>query len=219
MKLRSAGVLAAVLTALPCGAAQVGGLAWPAGQGSFSTSLTVAYAEQSIRDGGDDKASTFRNLLRAEFGLTDELSVYGALGVSDIDLEDADFRASRGGSADGGLRVGLVRSGDGSLQLALDLEAEYLKAGDVGRASYRAAAYVVKQFGASGTVGYFYPFGGFQVSYAKYMGQHGVDDYTSKDFIGIFAGADYFVSPNIYFSGEIHLFDESSAYGTVGYRF
>ena len=101
--------------------------------------------------------------------------------------------------------------------VVLDASAEYLRVGDVTRTAGRLAPYLVKKFGASGTTGYFYPFGGFQVSYAKYMGEE--EDYRSKDFIGFFAGADYFVSPNIYFAGELHLFDETSAYLTVGYKF
>jgi hypothetical protein len=219
MKSRTAGFLLTLLSALPCGATQVGGLAWPVGQGGFTSSLSVGYAEQGVKDGTNDRASTFRNLLRAEAGLSDEISVYGAFGVSDIDLGDAHYRAGRGGSAGGGLRWGLVRTADRSLQLALSLDAEYLKVGDVSRTNYRAATYVVKQYGASGSIGFFYPYAGFDVSYANYSGRHGVGDFHSRDFIGVFAGADYFVSPNIYFSGEIHLFDESSAYGTVGYKF
>lgn len=218
MKLRCAGVLAAVVAAIPCGAAQVGGLAWPAGKGGVTTSLTIGYADQNVKDSGDAGVSTLRNLLRAEVGLTDDISAFGVVGISDIDVDDAGYREGRGGSAGGGLRWGLVRSGEG-MQLAVNLEAEYLKVGDVSRASYRAATYVVKQYGASGSMGFFYPFGGFEVSYSKYRGKDDVDDFRSKDFIGVFAGADYFVNPNVYFSGEIHLFDESSVYGTVGYRF
>ena len=39
------------------------------------------------------------------------------------------------------------------------------------------------------------------------------------DFVGVFGGVDYFVSPNVFFSGEAHLFDETSIYLGVGYRF
>ncbi|MBI5018160.1 MAG: hypothetical protein HZB55_22065 [Deltaproteobacteria bacterium] len=219
MKLRTAGVLFGLLTALPCRAAQVGGLAWPVEQRGLTTSLTVAYTEQTVKDGRDDSASLFRNLLRAEYGVLNDLGVYGTLGMSDIDIDKADYRAGRGGSAGAGLRWGMVRSGDGSLQLVLNLEAEYLTVGDVRRTNYRAVTYVVKQYGASGTSGFFYPFGGFGVSYADYKGKGRVDDYHNKNFIGIFGGADYFVSPNIYFSGEIHLIDEAAGYATVGYRF
>lgn len=212
--------MVALAAAVPCGAAQVGGLSWPNEAGGFTTSITVAYGEQDIQDGTDDTVSTFRNILRAEYGLTDELGVYGALGVSDVDIDDAGYRHSRGWSGGGGVHYGMVRSGDGTLQLVLDASAEYLRVGDVTRTAYRVAPYLVKKFGASGTTGYFYPFGGFQVSYAKYLGRGEVeDDYRSKDFIGFFAGADYFVSPNIYFAGEIHLFDETSAYLTAGYKF
>ena len=72
---------------------------------------------------------------------------------------------------------------------------------------------------AAGKVGFFYPYGGARVSSSRYEGEHGVDDHKSKNFIGFLGGADYFVSPNVYFSGEVHLFDEMSLYLTTGYRF
>lgn len=220
MKINAAGVLMCLALAAPCGAAQVGGLAWPGEAGGFTTSITVAYGEQDVKDGDDDTVSTYRNILKAEYGLMDNLGVYGALGLSDVDVDEAGYRHSRGWSGTGGLRYGMVRSGDRTLQLVLDLEAEYLRVGDLTRTSGRAATYLVRQFGAAGSVGYFYPYGGFQVSYAKYKGRGEVDeDYRGKSFVGFFGGADYFVSPNIYFAGELHLFDETSAYLGVGYKF
>jgi hypothetical protein len=65
---------------------------------------------------------------------------------------------------------------------------------------------------------------GARVSYAKYRdGDWDADGSDETDnaenFIGFFAGADYFVSPNVYFTGEVHLFDSMSVYGTAGYRF
>ena len=120
------------------------------------------------------------------------------------------------------MRWGDISLGDESTTLVLDGQFEYFGSEDgdfkVKQQAYHVAAYVVKQFGAAGRVGYFYPFGGIRFSYADFDNER-YADFENDDIFGLFAGADYFVNPNVFFSGELHLFDENSFYLTAGYRF
>lgn len=222
-----AAALAFPLSVLAAGASHAsnaGGLAWPVGPGGFASSVTIAYAEQDLEDSGET-VSTFRNLLRAQFGLLDDLDVYGAVGTSDLEVSDSDEGGGRGFTFGGGIHYSMVRAADASIRLMLNLEAEWLNVDGVKRDAYQAGVYVVKQYGAAGTTGYFFPYAGARVSYSRYRGgdfddtDPGNDTDKAENFIGFFAGADYFVSPNVFFSGEVHLFDEMSVYGTAGYRF
>lgn len=212
-----------VLAAGAAHASNTGGLAWPVGPGGFASSVTIAYAEQDLDKSGET-VSTFRNLLRAQFGLLDDLDVYGAVGTSDLEVSDSDEGGGRGFTFGGGVHYSMVRAADASIRLMLNLEAEWLNVDGVKRGAYQAAVYVVKQYGAAGTTGYFFPYAGARVSYAKYRGgdlDGDGENETDKaeNFIGFLAGADYFVSPNVFFTGEVHLFDEMSVYGSAGYRF
>ncbi|MHB8762794.1 MAG: hypothetical protein ACYDA8_00400 [Deferrisomatales bacterium] len=221
-KIALAGTLA-VLFAGPSMAAQTGGLATPLGPGGFATSATLAYAERDVRDGRDDEVAAFRALLRAQVGALDGLDVYGTVGLSDLEFDRVDFEGALGESLGLGLRYGMLNFPEQAVKLVLDLQGEYFRSRDgskkVRHQGGHVATYLVKEVGAAGRVGYVNTYGGVRVSYAWYEGSGGVDDYRGDDFVGLFGGADYFVTPNVFFSGELHLFDEFSAYLGVGYRF
>jgi hypothetical protein len=203
--------------------AQTGGLASPLGPGGFATSVTLGYGERDVRDGRRDEVVTRRILLRAQAGVLDGLDLYGTVGLGDLDFDRADFSGSLGETFGGGVRVGLLSFPESALKLVLDLQGEYLRSTDGGKRvrhqAYHAATYVVREVGAARRVGYFFPYGGVRVSYARYDGNRGVPDTEGDDFVGVFGGADYFVTPNVYFSGELHLFDETGLYLGAGYRF
>jgi hypothetical protein len=222
------GIVAAALTAVgwvaPAGAAPTGGLAAPPGAGALTTSIGVSYAERDLKsDGNNDGASAFKTLLRGEYGVLGGISLYAFAGFSDLKIKDADFEGTRGADLGAGLRYGLVSVPDSRMRLVLDLQTEYLQVRDGSRRvhaqAYHAATYLVGEYGPAGGIGYFYPYGGFRVSYAHYDGKNGVRDYRSQDLVGVFAGADTFVNPNVYFSAEVHLFDETSVSLSAGYRF
>lgn len=221
--MRNAFVAAAVLAAGPVAAAQTGGLASPLDVGGLAVSATLGYAQRDVKDGRDDQLTDRSVLFRAEVGVADGLDLYGILGFTDADLDHADFAGTLGESFGVGVRYGLLNFPESALQVVLDLQGEYFRSRDGDRdlrtRAYHAATYLVREIGAAGRVGYIYPFGGVRLSYARADGGGGVDDVHSDDLVGIFGGADYFVNPNVFFSGEVHLFDETSLYLGVGYRF
>lgn len=217
-------VAAAILVpSLAAHGAQTGGLASPVGPGGFATSVTLGYGERDVRDGRKDEVVTRRVLVRGQVGVIDGIDLYGTVGLGDLDFDRADFSGSLGETVGLGVRLGLLHFPESSLKLVLDLQGEYLRSTDGGQRvrqqAYHAATYVVREIGAAGRVGYFFPYGGVRVSYARYDGSGGVRDTEGDDFVGVFGGADYFVNPNVFFSGELHLFDETGLYLGVGYRF
>jgi hypothetical protein len=222
--------IAALLTVVALAAApavvrasQSGGLAVPLGPGKFALSATVGYGERDVEDGRGDEVTSRRMLFRGQIGVLDGLDLYATLGFGDLEFDRVDFQGSLGEDLGIGLRYGLLNFPEQSMKLVTDLQAEYLRSEDgsrkVERMGYHAALYLVREMGAAGRVGYFYPFGGLRFSYAHYELNQGIDDYSSDNFLGVFGGADYFVTPNVFFSGELHLFDENGLYLGVGYRF
>jgi hypothetical protein len=203
-------------------ASQTGGLASPLGVGGLAVSATLGYGQTDVEDGRDDQVDSHKVLFRAEYGVADALDLYATLGLTDADFDHEDFHGSLGETLGAGVRYGLLNFRESALKLVLDLQGEYFRSKDgdqkVQQQAYHLAAYMVKEIGAAGRVGYIYPYGGLRVSYAYYNGSNGVDNYTAQDFVGVFGGLDYFVTPNVYFSGELHLFDETSFYMGVGYR-
>ena len=204
-------------------AGPVGGLSAPLRAKGFSVAGWFAYGERDVEDGSGDEVSTRRMLARIGAGLADGIEVYALMGFSDAQFDREDFTGTLGASLGLGVRYGLLHYPQTGVRVVLDLQGEAFRSRDgsktVRHQAYHAAVYVVREIGAAGRVGYLYPYGGARVSYARYDGSHGVDDYTGDDFIGVFGGADYFVNPNVFFTGEVHLFDETSIYLGVGYRF
>ena len=193
------------------------------GPGRLALSATLAYGERDVKDGRDDQVASRRALLRAQFGVLDGLDLFATVGLGDLEFDHADFEGSLGESLGAGLRYGLLNFRDAAMKLVLDVQGEYLRSSDgdqrVRNQSYHAAALLVKEIGAASRIGYLFPYGGVRVSYARYDARGGVDDYTADDLVGVFGGVDYFVNPNVFFSGEAHLFDEMGLYLGAGYRF
>ncbi len=209
--------------AAPVSAAPTGGPAALLKPQGAALSFGVAYVERDVKGGGGDEVSSVKTLLRGDYGILEDLTAYGFIGFSDLKFDDADFEGARAADLGAGVRYGLASVPSSAVRLVLDLQAEFLRASDesnhVRQEAGHIATYVVKEFAAAGDVGYFYPFGGFRVSYAKYLGSGDMDNHRSKTLVGVFAGSDYFVNPNVFFSAEVHLFDEMSIAASAGYRF
>ncbi|HSH69529.1 MAG TPA: hypothetical protein VK997_06400 [Deferrisomatales bacterium] len=220
--LATATIATALLWTGSAPAAQTGALATTVGRGGFAVSASTGYAERDVEDGVDAKAANRRLAFRAQFGVAETLDLYALLGFADLEIDHTGFSGTLGENLGLGVRYSLLEFADSDARLVLDMQGEYIRSSDgsdrVRQQTYHVATYLMKEFGAAGRTGYFYPYGGIRVSYARYEGS-GLDDFISKDFVGVFGGADYFVNPNVFFSGEVHVFDETSLYLGVGYRF
>jgi hypothetical protein len=63
------------------------------------------------------------------------------------------------------------------------------------------------------------PFGGFKYNplTVGITGTH--NDLEGDSNAGVFIGCDWFVTPNVFFSGELSIFSETAAYMSVGYNY
>ncbi len=217
------GSLSALVLPAPARAAQVGGLVAPLGTLGFAVSGGLSYGERDVKGGPADEVSTRRMVARAQMGLADDLDVYVLLGLSDAQFGGGGFEGTLGESVGLGVRKGVLRYPESAIRVVLDLQGEYFRTRDgskrIRHQGYHVSAYVVHEMGAAGRTGYVYPYGGLRISYTRYDGSGGVDDYRGEDTVGVFGGADYFVNPQVFFTGEVHIFDETSLYLGVGYRF
>ena len=206
----------------PARSQPMGGLAAPLGGGGVSVSAALGYAERDVENGRDDELKSRKALLRAAVGLLDGLDLHATFGFGDAELGDGGFEGRLGETFGAGVRWGLLNFAESSTKVVLGLQGAYSRSEDGEKTlrgqTYEFAAYAVHEVGAVGRVGYFYPFAGLRASYARYAGSGGAVDVDSSDWLGLLAGADYFVNPQVFFSGELHLFDETAIYLTVGYR-
>ncbi len=219
---RLAAIAVALLWAGSASAAQTGALATTVGPGGFAVSAGMGYVERDVEDGADAEATNRRLTFRAQIGVLEKLDLYALLGFADVDIDDPGFKGTLGENLGIGALYAMLEFADSDTRLMLDLQGEFVRSKDgsdqVRQQNYHAATYLMREFGAAGRTGYFYPFGGIRVSYSRYD-PSGKGEFISKDFVGVFGGADYFVNPNVFFSGEVHVFDETSLYLGVGYRF
>ncbi len=204
-------------------AAHVGGLASLLGPKGAAVSATVGYGERDLK-GGASEAESYRTLVTGQFGLADGLDLRAVLGLRDIDIDrsGSDFEGGMGESIGVGLRYGLWNQPETGMKVILDGQVEYFRSADAGdEVRYRGlqvAAYLLKEAGAAGRLGYLAGFGGVRLSTSRYDADPGKNP-RNENPLGLFGGADYFVTPNVFFSGELHLFDEYALHLGVGYRF
>lgn len=203
-------------------AAMLGGLAEPLDESQASLSLTLGYSQRDVKDGDvKDEASSRRFLFKGAYGLGKSADVYAFAGLTDIAFKEADFDGSLGESFGAGFHYSPVEFQDGT-KVIFDFQGEYA-ASDEGNTkvtyqAFRAAAYIGGKFGSSGKFGFFFPYAGLALSSSEYKVSGG-DDAKGEGNIGLIAGTDFFVSPNIFLSMEFHLFDENAAFLTSGYKF
>lgn len=203
------------------GAAMLGGLAQPLNESEASLSLTLGYTQRDVEDGDyKDEASSRRFLFKGAYGLGKAADVYAFAGLTDIAFKEADFDGSLGESFGAGFHYSPVEFQDGT-RLVLDFQGEYASSDEGGTSvnyqMFRGAVYMVGKFGSSGKFGFFYPFAGLSVASAEYKSDG--DEVKGEGNIGMIAGSDFFVSPNVFLSMEFHLFEENAAFLTSGYKF
>lgn len=219
--LAAAAALAMAITSGEARAAMLGGLAEPLNESEASLSLTLGFSQRDVKDGIKDEATSRRFLFKGAYGLGKAADVYVFAGLTDIAYKEANFDGSLGGSFGAGFHYSPVEFQDGT-KLVFDFQGDYASSDEgsdsVSFSTFRGAAYVVGKFGSSGKFGFFYPYAGLAVSSADYKNSGG-DDYKGDGNVGMIAGSDFFINPNVFLSLEFHLFDESAAYLTSGYKF
>ena len=211
----------AVILTLPATAiaGQVGGLADHMGGQLLTTTVSVGVVDRYLKKSGVDEDFKMNMLTaRVTYGLNDRIDLYGTIGKANIDsffkvddsLEDL---------YGGGVKF-LLFEGVNKTRVTLNADANFLETSDAEYRDISGSVIISKKRGN------LTPYGGIKVSMVEIDVKNDFDndaatvgEWEEKKGTGFFAGTDYFVNPNVYFSGEIHVFAESSLYAGVGYNF
>ncbi len=219
-RILSAVTLFMFLLPAAASAGNIGGISENLGAQLLTVTADVGYKTRDVKYNGNEDELTSRSfVIKTTYGTSDDLDVYVKLGFADIqDINvpgTGDYTGALGTLFGGGLKYRLLgRSGGTSITINADFETFESK--DSGRKAdyleYHVAAVV------SNKSGNFTPFGGIKLSDAEVDFGGSVEYDADKNF-GLFGGVDYFVNPNVYFTGEVHIFDENTLYIGVGYNF
>lgn len=169
------------------------------------------YTLRELKDGGEKDYDSLQLLFTLGFNPFDHLSIYARSGMSDMHLRGSD-RTPMDLTLGGGVTVSLLDP-DEPNNILIDAGIDYFTPGD-----YRIIDY---QFGAT----YIYrtrvviPYAGIKFSDINLKNTVNNYEYQGKWKFGIVIGIQYFVNPNVFFSTEMHNFDQDSVYGSAGFLF
>lgn len=209
-------VALAIILTIPATAmaGQIGGLADHMGGQLLTTTVYVGLIDRDIKLHGEKEDFTSNMLtVRATYGLSDRVDLYATIGKANIQGL-GDFDGSLEDILGGGVKF-LLFEGVNKTRVTINADARFLETsdGDVD-ADYRelSAAVIISKKRGNLT-----PYGGIKLSDVL-IDVEG-DKWDEDTGTGFFAGVDYFVNPNVYFTGEIHVFAENTIYAGVGYNF
>ncbi|MCL4236140.1 MAG: hypothetical protein KJ042_16665 [Deltaproteobacteria bacterium] len=205
-------------------AAPLGGLSYNIGVRGFAFSAGpgVGFVQRDVHvienERAVDESSSSRLLLKVDVAPVYFFDVFGIVGMADYQLDDADFRGSLAPAYGGGGRLMLLPY---SLKtdLNVSLDAQYL--------GYRTEDHRVKaridESQIAAIIAYklrgLVPYGGVKYNPVKAQFAGDDNDLLNDQEYGVFLGIDYFVTPNVFFSGELSIFSETSFFAMVGYNF
>ena len=196
-------------------AGQIGGFSRNLGGQMLTVTANIGYESMDVETNGvQDDMSSRSFTVTTTYGLSDRLDLFLNVGFADIQ-DIGSFTGALGTLLGGGFKYLIMNNTESDVQLNINGNIRSFKSSDSGQTAdylgYHVAAVV------SHKAGNFTPFGGIKISDAEV--DKGGDEYESDDNFGLFGGVDYFVNPNVYFTGEVHIFDETSIYMGVGYNF
>jgi hypothetical protein len=214
---RYALVLFFLLAVVPSAySGQVGSLSTNVGEGRLSLSAGLSYINKDIeRDGREDEMTSRQLVVKGSYGLHPNLDLYVKLGFADLEVDDYDFEGRLDALYGVGLRVKIFQDPENKVNVLMDGEVTQFSSDDndveADVLDYHLAFIVTNR------AGNIIPYGGIRFSETE------VDfdrtKYTADKNIGILGGVDYFVNPNVFFNGEVNIFDEEAIYVGVGYKF
>ena len=202
---------------------------------SFSVSALVGFALRDVHEDRDsgigEMATSSRLLVKATFAPTRFLDLYGTVGAADWRMREAGLESVLGVWYGGGFRLRVFPwfwQEDGFLNVEIDAQALALSTSSgsanagafgnrdvrVGYWEYQGTLLVSKRFEV------FVPFVG--VCYNR-SGVHfvpGGSRNSRPDFDwGALVGLEYSITPQVYFTGEVHIFTENSFYLGAGFAY
>lgn len=214
MKRYVLALLFIVSSSAAAGAGQVGGLATNVGEGGLSLSTGLLYVDKDVESSGHKEEMTTRQLVvKGSYGLLPNLDLNVKLGFAD--LEVGDFEGRLDALYGIGFKFKLFQDPNNKVNVLLDGEVTQFSSEDNGVdadvTDYQMA------FIVSNKAGNITPYGGIRISETEIDSDS--TKFTADNNVGVFGGVDYFVNPNVFFTGEVNIFDQDAVYIGVGYKF
>ncbi len=220
MKLYVLALFFAAAIATSAQAGQLGSQAATVGEGGLSFSAGLNYASKDMKTNGAKEEMIARQLvLTGDYGLLPSLDLYIKLGLADMEVKG--FKGRLDALYGVGAKFKLFKDPKDKVNVTINGGVTRFNSGDS-----TADATVTDYIGAvivSNRAGNMTPYGGFKVceteAEVKPTGVGSSSKYTADKKVGILAGVDYFVNPNVFFSGEVNLFDQQAVYLGAGFKF
>ncbi len=222
---RIIGLTAVVFLALGCASAlasPMGGLAYNLMTPGVSISSGVGFMQRDVHRIKDerivDESSSSRFMVKLDIAPVKYFDVYGLVGAADYQIDDVDYRGNLATAYGGGVKQMLFPFGfDSRLNVLADVR--YL--------AYTTEDHNIEarfqEFQGALTIAYLLrgvaPYGGLKYN-PIHVGITGDrNDLEGEMNAGVFIGCEYFVTPNVFFTGEISIFSETSIHLMVGYNY
>jgi hypothetical protein len=204
-----------------------GGLAGPVEERNFTFLSGIGYTLREVDHNSDIKSFQFK--IKPNYGISDQFDVFLDFGFRDLGIENKEddtrnFSSTLGLLVGAGAKLSFFKPKEQKTNLVLNMSLDYSEvSSDLAKATvveYRAAViftYKMENITPYGGV----KFSGINIDYSK-PGDNNTKDterYNSPRNIGFLGGLDYFVNPNVYFSGELNIFDQQALFMSVGYKF
>ncbi|MBZ0274155.1 porin family protein [bacterium] len=209
-------------------AAPVGGLSYNlTSPPAFSIGTGVGFALRDVVVENDenlvDEAQSSRFQVKIDVAPVNYIDVYALIGAADLQLDDGDFRGTLATLYGGGLRFNIFPLWFYDTNLRISLDGQYLgytTSDEVGGTDIEAR---YQETQAALIVAYIWqgvvPYGGLKYDPVA-IGVTGRDnDLAGDQQFGVLIGADYFITPHVFFNGELSIFTETSIFLSVGYKF
>ncbi|HLB05900.1 MAG TPA: hypothetical protein VJL62_04215 [Thermodesulfobacteriota bacterium] len=204
--------LAAIVPASHAG--QVGGLVTNVGEGGLSLSTGLSYAEKDVeRNGRREEMTTRQLVVKGSYGLLPNLDLNVKLGFADLEVDDFEGRLDALYGV--GFKFKMFQDPQNKVNVLLDGEVTQFSSEDSGVDADVLDYHIA--FTVSNKAGNITPYGGIKFSETEI--ERGSRKDTADNNVGVFGGVDYFVNPNVFFNGEVSIFDQEALYVGVGYKF
>jgi hypothetical protein len=186
--------------------------------GDVSLGFGVDYKMRRVSyDGYDADMSTKGFSAVARYSIISSLTVFADAGFADISLSNPNFQGYMGFSYGGGVRLSVPDPHRSRYTINFDADIYNVQSGNSVRNAndfeYSGAIYAA--FKNANTITY----GGLEASNVDLSFTSPNHDYHSKYNVGALFGMDEFVTPLLFFNFEVHVFDEQSIEGSMGYTF
>lgn len=198
------------------GASQTGGLVTNVGEKGLSLSAGISYIAKDIEKSGQPKEeiSVRQLVVKGSYGLLSNLDINVKLGFADLETDN--FKGRLGALYGLGLKFKLFQDPEDKVNVFVNGELSKFTSSessiDADILDYSGS------FIVSNKAGNMTPYGGIKVSQTE-VDLNGSSKARADKNLGIVGGVDYFVNPNVFFTGEVNIFDQDALYIGAGYKF